>query len=112
MSLSFFFVFVCVYLFPPSDTFIRVKRVEQLFADSFPETRALCDAWRVLRELNLSFGALQVAAPRMDMTLTELQEMATRQQQQIDAQQQLLASKVDDPSMRAGGVESDWRTSL
>lgn len=37
----------------------------------------------------------QVAAPRMDMTLAELQEMATRQQQQIDAQQQLLASKVD-----------------
>ncbi|KAK2865708.1 hypothetical protein Q7C36_001764 [Tachysurus vachellii] len=34
-----------------------------------------------------------VAAPRMDMTLGELQEMATRQQQQIDAQQQLLASK-------------------
>ncbi|XP_046698865.1 apoptosis-stimulating of p53 protein 2a isoform X1 [Silurus meridionalis] len=34
-----------------------------------------------------------VAAPRMDMTLAELQEMATRQQQQIDAQQQLLSSK-------------------
>lgn len=36
---------------------------------------------------------LQVA-PRMDMTLAELQEMAARQQQQIDSQQQLLASKV------------------
>ncbi|KAJ8250822.1 hypothetical protein COCON_G00227440 [Conger conger] len=34
-----------------------------------------------------------VASPRMDMTLAELQEMASRQQQQIDAQQQLLASK-------------------
>ncbi|XP_076867676.1 apoptosis-stimulating of p53 protein 2a isoform X3 [Brachyhypopomus gauderio] len=34
-----------------------------------------------------------VAAPRMDMTLAELQEMAARQQQQIEAQQQLLASK-------------------
>ncbi|KAJ8371768.1 hypothetical protein AAFF_G00302380 [Aldrovandia affinis] len=34
-----------------------------------------------------------VAPPRMDMTLNELQEMASRQQQQIDAQQQLLASK-------------------
>ncbi|XP_035519156.1 apoptosis-stimulating of p53 protein 2a isoform X2 [Morone saxatilis] len=34
-----------------------------------------------------------VATPRMDMTLAELQEMAARQQQQIDAQQQLLASK-------------------
>ncbi|XP_062319343.1 apoptosis-stimulating of p53 protein 2a isoform X2 [Osmerus eperlanus] len=32
-------------------------------------------------------------APRMDMTLAELQEMAARQQQQIDSQQQLLASK-------------------
>ncbi|KAL4640784.1 apoptosis-stimulating of p53 protein 2 isoform X3 [Arapaima gigas] len=34
-----------------------------------------------------------VSGPRMDMTLAELQEMATRQQQQIEAQQQLLASK-------------------
>ncbi|XP_061600643.1 apoptosis-stimulating of p53 protein 2a [Cololabis saira] len=34
-----------------------------------------------------------VATPRMDMTLSELQEMAARQQQQIEAQQQLLASK-------------------
>uniref|UniRef100_H2LSR9 Tumor protein p53 binding protein, 2a n=1 Tax=Oryzias latipes TaxID=8090 RepID=H2LSR9_ORYLA len=33
------------------------------------------------------------STPRMDMTLTELQEMAARQQQQIEAQQQLLASK-------------------
>uniref|UniRef100_A0A3Q2XGT2 Tumor protein p53 binding protein, 2a n=1 Tax=Haplochromis burtoni TaxID=8153 RepID=A0A3Q2XGT2_HAPBU len=34
-----------------------------------------------------------VATPQMDMTLAELQEMAARQQQQIEAQQQLLASK-------------------
>ncbi|XP_066552761.1 apoptosis-stimulating of p53 protein 2 isoform X2 [Amia ocellicauda] len=34
-----------------------------------------------------------VAVPRMDMTLAELQDMAARQQQQIDTQQQLLASK-------------------
>ncbi|XP_062864335.1 apoptosis-stimulating of p53 protein 2a [Trichomycterus rosablanca] len=34
-----------------------------------------------------------VSGPRMDMTLAELQEMAARQQQQIDAQQQLLSSK-------------------
>ncbi|KAM7408683.1 hypothetical protein PAMA_002420 [Pampus argenteus] len=34
-----------------------------------------------------------VVTPRMDMTLAELQEMAARQQQQIDTQQQLLASK-------------------
>lgn len=36
----------------------------------------------------------KVVTPRMDMTLAELQEMAARQQQQIEAQQQLLASKV------------------
>ncbi|XP_076017011.1 apoptosis-stimulating of p53 protein 2a isoform X2 [Genypterus blacodes] len=34
-----------------------------------------------------------VGVPRMDMTLAELQEMAARQQQQIEAQQNLLASK-------------------
>uniref|UniRef100_G3NZ77 Tumor protein p53 binding protein, 2a n=1 Tax=Gasterosteus aculeatus aculeatus TaxID=481459 RepID=G3NZ77_GASAC len=34
-----------------------------------------------------------VATPRMDMTLAELQDMAARQQQQIETQQQLLASK-------------------
>uniref|UniRef100_A0A672FK59 Tumor protein p53 binding protein, 2a n=1 Tax=Salarias fasciatus TaxID=181472 RepID=A0A672FK59_SALFA len=37
--------------------------------------------------------AEHVGTPRMDMTLAELQEMAARQQQQIEAQQQLLASK-------------------
>ncbi|XP_056100887.1 apoptosis-stimulating of p53 protein 2a [Rhinichthys klamathensis goyatoka] len=34
-----------------------------------------------------------VSGPRMDMTLAELQEMAAKQQRQIDTQQQLLASK-------------------
>ncbi|XP_048061949.1 apoptosis-stimulating of p53 protein 2a isoform X2 [Megalobrama amblycephala] len=34
-----------------------------------------------------------VSSPWMDMTLAELQEMAARQQRQIDGQQQLLASK-------------------
>uniref|UniRef100_A0A8C1F7Z1 Tumor protein p53 binding protein, 2b n=3 Tax=Cyprinidae TaxID=7953 RepID=A0A8C1F7Z1_CYPCA len=34
-----------------------------------------------------------MAAPHMDITLSELQEMASRQQQQINAQQQLLATK-------------------
>lgn len=42
----------------------------------------------------LFFLSTQVATPRMDMTLAELQEMAARQQQQIETQQQLLASKV------------------
>lgn len=37
---------------------------------------------------------LQVSAPHLDMTLSDLQDLATRQQQQINAQQQLLASKV------------------
>lgn len=36
----------------------------------------------------------------MDMTLAELQEMASRQQQQIEAQQQMLANKV--------GLELDY----
>ncbi|XP_030873094.1 apoptosis-stimulating of p53 protein 2-like isoform X2 [Leptonychotes weddellii] len=35
-----------------------------------------------------------VHSPRMDLTLAELQEMASRQQQQIEAQQQMLATKV------------------
>ncbi|XP_029790795.1 apoptosis-stimulating of p53 protein 2 isoform X1 [Suricata suricatta] len=34
-----------------------------------------------------------VSSPRMDLTLAELQEMASRQQQQIEAQQQMLATK-------------------
>lgn len=45
--------------------------------------------------LVLLFKSVQVGTPRMDMTLAELQEMAARQQQQIEAQQQLLASKVN-----------------
>ncbi|XP_047433474.1 apoptosis-stimulating of p53 protein 2-like [Mugil cephalus] len=34
-----------------------------------------------------------VSGPRMDMTLSELQDLATRQQHEINAQQQLLSSK-------------------
>uniref|UniRef100_A0A3P8V205 Tumor protein p53 binding protein, 2a n=1 Tax=Cynoglossus semilaevis TaxID=244447 RepID=A0A3P8V205_CYNSE len=45
------------------------------------------------KPLVLLFKSVQVGTPRMDMTLAELQEMAARQQQQIEAQQQLLASK-------------------
>ncbi|MGH0167562.1 UNVERIFIED_CONTAM: hypothetical protein FKN15_071646 [Acipenser sinensis] len=36
---------------------------------------------------------LQVGNPRVELTLSELQEMATRQQQQIEAQQQMLVAK-------------------
>uniref|UniRef100_A0A8C5HYE3 Tumor protein p53 binding protein, 2a n=1 Tax=Gouania willdenowi TaxID=441366 RepID=A0A8C5HYE3_GOUWI len=44
-------------------------------------------------EVRFFLRHIRVVTPRMDMTLAELQEMAARQQQQIDAQQQLLASK-------------------
>lgn len=54
----------------------------------------------------------QVATPRMDMTLAELQEMAARQQQQIEAQQQLLASKVHKEEVqderREGELRERW----
>lgn len=53
----------------------------------------ICRTLAANRKLTVSFP-VQVYGPRMDMTLAELQEMATRQQQQIDAQQQLLASRV------------------
>ncbi|KAM6973264.1 protein phosphatase 1, regulatory subunit 13Ba [Aplochiton taeniatus] len=36
----------------------------------------------------------QVGVPRVELTLSELQEMATRQQQQIEAQQQMLVAKL------------------
>lgn len=39
------------------------------------------------------FVSIQV--PRVELTLSELQEMATRQQQQIEAQQQMLVAKVN-----------------
>lgn len=37
---------------------------------------------------------VQVGNQRVELTLTELQDMATRQQQQIEAQQQMLVAKV------------------
>lgn len=40
-----------------------------------------------------------VNSPRLDLTLAELQEMASRQQQQIEAQQQMLATKVVSPRL-------------
>lgn len=48
----------------------------------------------------------------MDMTLAELQEMAARQQQQIEAQQQLLASKVREECKMKGKVGSDTEMGL
>lgn len=43
----------------------------------------------------------------MDMTLAELQEMAARQQQQIEAQQQLLASKVCESTRWKVGADTE-----
>uniref|UniRef100_A0AAR2JGJ9 Tumor protein p53 binding protein, 2a n=1 Tax=Pygocentrus nattereri TaxID=42514 RepID=A0AAR2JGJ9_PYGNA len=68
--------------------FLRHNRAPGREAGDF--VRDGCDVVVFFSEV---FFPLQVAAPRMDMTLAELQEMAARQQQQIDAQQQLLASK-------------------
>lgn len=39
-------------------------------------------------------SSLQVGHPRVELTLSELQEMAARQQQQIENQQQMLVAKV------------------
>lgn len=52
--------------------------------------------------------SLQVMTPRMDMTLAELQEMAARQQQQIESQQQLLASKVCKEHVQDERRDEDW----
>uniref|UniRef100_A0A3Q3MLD1 Apoptosis-stimulating of p53 protein 2-like n=1 Tax=Mastacembelus armatus TaxID=205130 RepID=A0A3Q3MLD1_9TELE len=55
------------------------------------EVRYLLHHQRVLVTWTLT--VLQVSVPHLDMTLTELQDLASRQQQQINTQQQLLASK-------------------
>ncbi|CAI5695350.1 unnamed protein product [Oreochromis niloticus] len=44
-----------------------------------------------VRSCRITWDSLQV--PRVELTLSELQEMATRQQQQIEAQQQMLLAK-------------------
>ncbi|MED6294613.1 hypothetical protein CHARACLAT_022918 [Characodon lateralis] len=44
-----------------------------------------------VRSCRITWDSLQV--PRVELTLSELQEMATRQQQQIEAQQQMLVAK-------------------
>lgn len=40
------------------------------------------------------FCSLQIGNPRVELTLSELQDMAARQQQQIENQQQMLVAKV------------------
>ncbi|TNN69930.1 Apoptosis-stimulating of p53 protein 1 [Liparis tanakae] len=44
-----------------------------------------------VRSCRITWDSMQV--PRVELTLSELQEMATRQQQQIEAQQQMLVAK-------------------
>lgn len=41
-----------------------------------------------------TFHSWQVGNPRVELTLSELQDMAARQQQQIENQQQMLVAKV------------------
>ena len=43
---------------------------------------------------NVAFCVMQVGNPRVELTLSELQDMAARQQQQIENQQQMLVAKV------------------
>lgn len=46
------------------------------------------------QHINVTFCVLQVGNPRVELTLSELQDMAARQQQQIENQQQMLVAKV------------------
>ncbi|KAJ8411740.1 hypothetical protein AAFF_G00153780 [Aldrovandia affinis] len=46
-----------------------------------------------VRSCRITWDSQQVGNPRVELTLSELQEMATRQQQQIEAQQQMLVAK-------------------
>lgn len=46
------------------------------------------------QRINVTFCVLQVGNPRVELTLSELQDMAARQQQQIENQQQMLVAKV------------------
>uniref|UniRef100_A0A4W4FSS0 Protein phosphatase 1, regulatory subunit 13Ba n=1 Tax=Electrophorus electricus TaxID=8005 RepID=A0A4W4FSS0_ELEEL len=46
-----------------------------------------------LRVKKMEWNHVEIGNPRVDLTLSELQEMAMRQQQQIEAQQQMLVAK-------------------
>lgn len=46
------------------------------------------------QHIHVAFSVLQVGNPRVELTLSELQDMAARQQQQIENQQQMLVAKV------------------
>ncbi|XP_062862880.1 protein phosphatase 1, regulatory subunit 13Ba isoform X3 [Trichomycterus rosablanca] len=46
-----------------------------------------------VRSCRISWDSAKMATPRVELTLSELQEMAVRQQQQIEAHQQMLIAK-------------------
>lgn len=48
----------------------------------------------VVQRVPAVLSPLQVGHPRVELTLSELQDMAARQQQQIENQQQMLVAKV------------------
>uniref|UniRef100_A0A1A7X022 SH3 domain-containing protein n=2 Tax=Iconisemion striatum TaxID=60296 RepID=A0A1A7X022_9TELE len=62
-----------------------------------------------VRSCRITWDSLQV--PRVELTLSELQEMATRQQQQIEAQQQMLIAKEQRLRyLQQGGRSSQGQT--
>ncbi|KAE8600394.1 hypothetical protein XENTR_v10013232, partial [Xenopus tropicalis] len=67
---------------PPSRESVNVQRVH--------DPNAKRNGVKMPSERRMENG---VNGPRMDMTLAELQEMAARQQQQIETQQRMLATK-------------------
>uniref|UniRef100_A0A8C1V6X1 Tumor protein p53 binding protein, 2a n=1 Tax=Cyprinus carpio TaxID=7962 RepID=A0A8C1V6X1_CYPCA len=97
-------MFLTVYLSNNDQHFTEVpitpetvcRDVVELCKESGDASCHLAEVWRGSGESsqkNRPSVSFRVSSPLMDMTLAELQEMASRQQRQIDTQQQLLASK-------------------
>uniref|UniRef100_A0A8C1N8J0 Tumor protein p53 binding protein, 2a n=1 Tax=Cyprinus carpio TaxID=7962 RepID=A0A8C1N8J0_CYPCA len=97
-------MFLTVYLSNNDQHFTEVpitpetvcRDVVELCKESGDASCHLAEVWRGSGEgsqKNRPSVSFRVSSPLMDMTLAELQEMASRQQRQIDTQQQLLASK-------------------
>lgn len=61
------------------------------------------------RLVSCVYSSPQVGNPRVELTLSELQDMAARQQQQIENQQQMLVAKV---SQRSGCGDTRFQPSL
>lgn len=71
------------------------------FSGSYGKPRCACiptleksDSVQIRHPSLSVFCPLQVGNPRVELTLSELQDMAARQQQQIENQQQMLVAKV------------------